>query len=374
MSGTRSTSSADCAGSAIKEWKSRAPMADWPLNNRQRLVVLWMATPSVSVIFCDHLIKGCDNINFPIITQSFRNMINYKHLHYFWMVAKEKSIAKASEQLHLTPQTISGQLSLLEETLGVELFERVGRRLQLTDTGRMVLAYADEIFSLGSELQNAIHDQPRKSALTFKVGIDDVVPKSIAYRLLEPALHLQEPVYMHCRENDLNSLLGDLVLHNLDLVISDSPIPADINIRGFSHPLGESELTFFAAPELAATFLDDFPACLDNAPLLLSGADTGIRIQLQRWFDKWHIRPRIIGEFDDSALMKEFGQAGIGVFAAPAAIRNEIEKKHAVIPIGRIDDVMVRYYAISVERKTSHPAVTAITEKARDWLFRRTDA
>jgi len=300
-------------------------------------------------------------------------MINYKHLHYFWMVANEKSIVKASEQLHLTPQTISGQLSSLEESLGLALFNRVGRHLELTDTGRMVLTYADEIFSLGSEMQNAIHNQPEKKVLAFKVGIADVVPKSIAYRLLEPALHLPDSVRICCKENDLDSLLDDLVLHKLDLVISDSAIPPDINIRGFSRPLGESDLTFFATPQLTDTFKKDFPECLDNAPFLLPGYATGIRTQLQQWFDKWHIYPRIVGEFDDSALMQEFGQAGVGIFAAPTAIKTEIEKMHAVIPIGHTEDLIIRFYAISVQRKTSHPAVTAITEKAREWLFRRTD-
>lgn len=295
-------------------------------------------------------------------------MINYKHLHYFWMVAKEKSIVRASERLNLTPQTISGQLSLLEESLGVALFDRVGRHLELTDTGHRVLAYADEIFSLGCELESVLYDRPIEPILTFNVGIADVVPKSIAYRLLEPALHIPAPVRINCRENDLNSLLGDLVLHKLDLVISDSQIPADIHIRGFSRPLGESALTFFAAPKLADTFAQPFPSCLDNAPLLLPGDTSGIRGQLQQWFDRWHIHPRIIGEFDDSALMEEFGQAGIGIFAAPTAIKAEIEKKYEVRSIGDTEDLTVQFHAISMQRKISHPAVTAITAKAREWL------
>jgi len=297
-------------------------------------------------------------------------MINYKHLHYFWMVAKEKSIAKASAQLHLAPQTISGQLSCLEESMGVALFDRVGRHLELTDAGRLVLSYADEIFSLGSELQNAVRHRPKKSSLAFKVGIDNVVPKSIAYRLLEPALHIPEPIHFYCSENDLDALLTDLLLHKLDLVISDSPISPDLDFRGSCDPLGESGLSIFASAKLAESLLGEFPSCLDNAPLLLPASNTGIRTHLQRWFDKWRIHPAIVGEFEDSALMKEFAQAGVGVIAAPTAINAEIERKHELIAIGAVEEAIIRYYAISVQRKTPHPAVRAITEKAGEWLFK----
>ena len=296
-------------------------------------------------------------------------MINYKHLHYFWVVAKEKSIVKASAQLHLTPQTISGQLSCLEEAMGVTLFERVGRHLELTDAGRLVLSYADEIFLLGSELQNAVRHRPKRSSLAFKVGIDDVVPKSIAYRLLEPALQIAEPIHFYCRENDLDTLLTDLLLHKLDLVISDSPISPGLDFSGFCNPLGESDLTIFCSEPLADRLEGEFPMCLDNAPILLPGPNTGIRKHLQRWFDKWRIHPAIVGEFEDSALMKEFAKAGVGVIAAPTAIKAEIEKKHELIAIGHVEDIIIRYYAISVHRKTSHPAVAAISERAREWLF-----
>ncbi|MGJ0483021.1 MAG: transcriptional activator NhaR [Methylomicrobium sp.] len=297
-------------------------------------------------------------------------MINYKHLHYFWMVAKEKSIVKASAQLHLTPQTISSQLNCLEEAMDAILFERVGRHLELTDAGRLVLSYADEIFSLGSELQNAVRHRPKKSSLAFKIGIDNVVPKSIAYRLLEPALHVPETIHFNCRENDLDSLLSDLLLHKLDLVISDSPISPDLDFRGFCNPLGESGLSIFAAGALMERLQGEFPYCLDTMPLLLPASNTGIRMHLQRWFDKWRIHPAIVGEFEDSALMKEFAQAGVGVVAAPTAIKAEVVRKHELIEIGTVEEAVIRYYAISVPRKTSHPAVIAITEKAREWLFK----
>ncbi|MCP3672677.1 MAG: transcriptional activator NhaR [Gammaproteobacteria bacterium] len=297
-------------------------------------------------------------------------MINYKHLHYFWVTAKEGSIARASECLNLTSQTISGQLSLLEENLGEALFTRVGRNLELTETGRLVLSYADEIFSLGGELEEMVRNLPSGRPLVFKVGVADVVPKSIAYRLLAPALKLPEPVRIICRENGIDSLLAELALHRIDLVISDGPIPPGVDVRSYNHQLGECGITFFAVPRLAKTLSKDFPQCLNGAPLLLPSEITVVQSRLLKWFDKLHIHPRIIGEFDDSALMKAFGQAGAGIFIAPTPIAAEVKKQYGVVIIGQTDEVHERFYAISVERKISHPAVAAITETAREWLFR----
>lgn len=295
-------------------------------------------------------------------------MINYKHLHYFWVVAKEGGIARASERLHLTPQTISGQVSLLEEQLGEELFSRVGRNLQLTETGRLVLSYADEIFSLTGELEEMVRNLPDGRPLMFKVGVADVVPKSIAYRLLAPALQLPEPIRIVCREGAIDSLLADLAVHRVDLVLADGPIPPQVNVRGFNHPLGDCSITFFATPELALELRKDFPHSLNGAPLLIPGETTVARSQLLEWLDKLHLHPRIVGEFDDSALMKAFGRAGTGVFIAPTPIAAEIEKQYEVMAIGQAEEVRDHFYAISVERKISHPAVTAITEAAREWL------
>lgn len=296
-------------------------------------------------------------------------MINYKHLHYFWVVAKEGGIARAGERLHLTPQTISGQLSVLEENLGEALFSRVGRNLEMTETGRLVLSYADEIFSLGGELEEIVRNLPSGRPLVFKVGVADVVPKSIAYRLLAPALQLPEPVRIVCREGAIDTLLAELAVHQIDLVIADGPIPANINVRGFNHPLGESGISFFASPKLAHELGNDFPQNLNGAPLLLQGEMTVVRSHLLQWFSKYHLHPRIVGEFDDSALMKAFGQGGAGVFIAPTPIANEVEKQYGVVAIGQTDEVREQFYAISVERKISHPAVSAITEAAREWLF-----
>lgn len=298
-------------------------------------------------------------------------MINYKHLHYFWVVANEGSIARASESLHLTPQTISGQLSLLEENLGEALFNRVGRNLELTETGRLTLSYADEIFALGGELEEMMRNLPDGRRMIFKVGVADVVPKSIAYRLLAPALQLPEPMRIVCRENNIDSLLAELALHKIDLVIADSPIPQAVNIRGFNHQLGECGISFLAVPELAKGLIKDFPQSLDGAPILLPGEMTVAQSRLLKWFDKLRIHPRIVGEFDDSALMKAFGQAGTGVFIAPTPIAAEVERQYGVVTIGQTNEVLEQFYAISVERKISHPAVAAITEMAREWLFKK---
>lgn len=295
-------------------------------------------------------------------------MINYKHLHYFWVVAKEGGIARASERLHLTPQTISGQLSLLENQLGGALFQRAGRNLELTETGRLVLSYADEIFSLGGELEELVHNLPASRPQTFKVGVADVIPKSIAYHLLAPAMQMAEPIRIICREGPLKSLLAELAVHRIDLLIADSPIPQGVSVRGFNHPLGDCGITFFAARSIARKLANGFPQSLDGNPMVLPGEATAIRGILMQWLERQRIHPQIVGEFDDSALMKAFGTAGIGVFIAPTAIAEEVQQRYDVVPIGQTEEVRDRFYAISVERRISHPAVAAVTEAARNWL------
>lgn len=299
-------------------------------------------------------------------------MINYKHLHYFWVVATAGGIARASERLHLTPQTISGQLSLLEERLGETLFSRVGRSLELTETGRLVLSYAEEIFSLGNELQEMLRNMPDEKVLIFNVGVTDVVPKSIAYRLLAPALEMSQRVRLVCKEGGIDSLREELVAHHIDLVIADSPLSSDLSMGGFSNHLGDCGITFFATPELAIKLEGEFPQNLSGMPFLLPGEMTVVRDRLIQWFDRLHIHPNIVGEFDDSALMKAFGQAGAGIFIVPSAIADEVQKQYGVESVGETDDVREEFYAISVARKIPHPAVAAITETAREWLFSNT--
>jgi LysR family transcriptional regulator, transcriptional activator of nhaA len=295
-------------------------------------------------------------------------MINYKHLHYFWVVAKQGGIARAGERLHLTPQTISGQISLLEDSIGEALFSKAGRNIELTETGRLVLSYADEIFSLGGELEEALRNLPPDRPMIFKVGIADVVPKTIAYRLLAPALSMSDPVRIICRENNLASLLAELALHRVDMVIADGPIPPGINVRGFSHALGECGISFLAVPHLANPLRKNFPHSLNRAPLLIPSETNLVQAKLLEWLDSLRIYPRIVGEFDDSALMKVFGQAGTGIFIIPTPIASEVAKQYGVRIIGSTEEVREQYYAISVERRISHPAVSAITQTAREWL------
>jgi len=296
-------------------------------------------------------------------------VLNYKQLHYFWAVAKAGSIVRASERLHLTPQTLSGQIGLLEEALGVTLFLRVGRRLELTETGRLTLSYADEVFQIGGELEEALRRRPESRSIQFRVGVDDAVPKSIAYRLLTPAMTLAQPVRIVCREDKLARLLVELAIQRLDLILADRPMPAGTNIKGYSHKLGDCGITFFAEPQLAAQFSEKWPDILDVAPLLIPGKEAAVRAPLMRWFDVHQFRPRIVGEFDDSALMQAFGQAGTGIFIAPSVMADEVRRAHGVIVIGETDEVTEQFYAISMERRLTHPAVVAINDAAQKELF-----
>ena len=298
--------------------------------------------------------------------------MNYKHLHYFMQAAKSGSVTRASELLHLTPQTISGQIQLLEEALGSALFAKSGRGLVLTETGRMALGYAEEIFALGAELKEAAREHPKQGRmLEFKVGVADAVSKSIAYRLIEPATRLPEPVRIVCREWKLDSLLAELALHRLDLVISDAPIPPSVSVRAFNHQLGTSEVSFFAAPALLETCEGPFPRCLDGAPMLVPAEDSAVGRRLRAWFQARSLHPRVVGEFDDTALAKEFGRRGAGIFVGPTVLSHEIEKQFSVKSLGVATGVVDEFFAISVERRITHPCVVAITESARSKLFVR---
>ena len=293
--------------------------------------------------------------------------LNYKHLRYFWMVAKSGSIARASEKLHLTPQSISGQLSEFEAALGVQLFRRVGRGLELTDTGQRMLGYADQIFTLGNELLESLHEGTLAQSVPFRVGIADSVPKMVAYRLVAPSLGGEEAIKLICREGRLATLLGDLALHRLDVVIADRPMPDNLNVRGYDHFIGESGISIFAPRSLRLPA--DFPAGLAGQPFLLPGAEVALHARLLRWFESERIRPHIVGEFDDSALLMAFGQAGAGFFAAPTAIEAHIMRQHEVEVVGRIDTVREQIYAITNERKLTHPVIAAICQIAQHDIF-----
>jgi LysR family transcriptional activator of nhaA len=287
--------------------------------------------------------------------------LNCKHLHYFRVVAAEGSIARAAEVLHLTPQTISGQLRILEEEVGVKLLEKSGRGLTLTDAGRLAFAYADEMFRLGRELQDVLGGRPAGTAMVFNVGVAMVMPKLLAYRVLEPALTLPEPLRLVCLEAPLEDLLADLAVHKVDMVLSDSPLNPALNLRAYNHPLGESGISFFAERSQAPRYRDGFPAGLEGAPFLMPTPSCALRPALEQWLEGEGVKPRVVAEFEDRALMKAFGEAGAGVFTYPCAVEGDV--------FGRTQAVKERFYAISAERRIKHPSVAAITQAARTALF-----
>ena len=296
-------------------------------------------------------------------------MLNYKQLHYFWRVAKAGSIARAAEQLRLAPQTISSQIRTLEESLGTELFRRVGRRLELSAAGQLGVSYAEEIFQIGRELEETVRNRPGPGDILFRVGVADVVPKSMAYHLLAPALRSSNRVRLICREDKLEQLFAELAIHKIDLVIADRPLPSQLGVKGYSHTLGRAQIALYAVRKLAVRYRKGFPQSLNGAPMLVPSAGATMRGALTRWFRENQIEPQIVGEFDDSALMKAFGKAGTGIFPAPVILADEILSQYDAEIIGRADSVVVRYYAISIERKLIHPAVLAISKSAKSELF-----
>jgi LysR family transcriptional activator of nhaA len=290
--------------------------------------------------------------------------LNVKHLQYFWAVAKHGGVARASERLHVTPQSISGQIGLLEEAVGEPLLRRVGRNLDLTDTGRLVFEHADRMFTAADELKAALRDRPLGATPPLRVGVADVVVKSLAYRMLSPALAVPPAPRLFCRDGRLADLLGELAVHRLDLVLSDRPMPAGLHVVGFSHLLGGCGVSFLAHPALADRLGPRFPDCLQGAPLLLPGEESAMRPRLLQWFQDQAIAPRVVGEFEDSALLKAFGEAGVGVFIMPSVVAARISRQYGVAMVGQTQDVVEQVYAISVERRISHPAVQTISRSA----------
>jgi LysR family transcriptional activator of nhaA len=295
--------------------------------------------------------------------------LNYHHLLYFWTVARTGSVAKACDELNLAQPTISAQIRALEESFGEKLLVRSGRGMVPTEFGKQVYRYADEIFGLGRELMDLASGRKINQKTRLAVGVAEAVPKLVAFRLLEPALTQSAPVKIVCVEDRADRLIGELAVHGLDLVISDAPMQSQPNVRAYSHQLGECGIVFFATAELAARYRPEFPESLDDAPLLLPSSTTSLGRSLNKWFGMRDIRPNVLGEFEDPALIKAFGQAGRGLFPGPQAIEAEIREQYGVVTVGRVDEVRESFYAISLERRLKHPAILAIYEAARHKMF-----
>ncbi len=290
--------------------------------------------------------------------------LNYHHLNYFFTIAREGSIVKAAEILHLSPQTLSGQLKTFEDYLGMQLFDRKGKRLLLNEMGRTVYSYAEDIFSLGLELQQALVSQDTSQRFVFTVGVVDVIPKILAFDLLSPAFVQEDNIRLISREGDFESLLADLAINKIDLIISDRPLPPGSAVRAYNHVLGESGLTFYAEKSRAKSLRSNFPQSVDGEPILLPCDKSSLKVTLSSWFEQLGINPTVVAEFDDSALMKFFGQSGYGVFCTPTTIEQHVLKQYKVDVIGRTEDVQERFYAISPERKLKHPSVKKVMDAA----------
>lgn len=292
--------------------------------------------------------------------------LNFKHLHYFWVVAHEGSITRAAERLDVAVQTISGQLSLLERQIGKALFNSQGRGLVLSEAGRVALGYADQIFQLGEALVDAVQHSDEGNTLRLRAGISDGIPKLLAYRLLSAAIDLPSEVRLICDEDEFEDLLADLALHRLDVVLTDRAAPSGGNLKVFSTRLGEFATALYAAPPLHAQYGKDFPVSLNGAPLLLPTRHHALRGRIERWLQSKGLRPKIVGEFEDSALLNTFGRGGLGIFPAPLLLADQIENQFGALLLGSMEGVSEQIYAISSERRIRHPAVEALCAAAQD--------
>jgi LysR family transcriptional activator of nhaA len=297
--------------------------------------------------------------------------LNYHHLLYFWTVAREGSVTRAAAVLHLTQPAVSSQLRTLERSFGQPLFERRGRALALTEAGGVVFQYADEIFTVGRELQQVMAGGPPTRPARLSVGVVDSTPKLLTVRLLEPALRPELGARLVIQEGTVDRLITELAAHRIDVVLADAPAPADAGVKAFSHLLGESGVTVFAAAELAKRYRRRFPRSLHQAAFIMPAGGTTLRRSLDQWFDELGVAPTVLAEIHDSAVMKAFGQSGVGLFAAPTVLAAEIRRQYGVRPIGVAGALRERFYAITMQRRITHPAVTAITRTARAELFAR---
>lgn len=296
--------------------------------------------------------------------------LNYHHLLYFYTVAREGSVTKAAAELRLAQPTLSGQIRKLEESLDEKLFVRDGRNLALTETGRLVFRYAEEIFSTGEEMMDALRGRPTNRPAKLLVGVADVVPKLISYRLLQTALELEDPVQLVLHEGKTEDLLAGLSTQQFDMVLTDVPLnPQIVRVRAYNHPLGSTGISFFASPSLVRRYRKGFPESLDGAPMLMPTPNTSLRHSLDRWFESLGVKPTVVAEIEDTALMKVFGQHGTGLFAAPTVVSEEVRKSHGVSIVGATDEVRESFYAVTVERRIMHPAVAAIANAARTGIL-----
>ncbi|WP_425615608.1 LysR family transcriptional regulator [Anatilimnocola sp. NA78] len=300
--------------------------------------------------------------------------LNFLHLFYFWMVVRHGGITAACERLHLTQPTISTQIRKLEKSLGHELFSRAGRDLELTEVGKTVFEYAEDMFAVGREMLGTLRGVPSKRALRLHVGIPMILPKLITYHLLEPILHFPQPLQIVCHEAPLDNLIADLMRHKYDVILSDSPVPSNKRVRTYSHPLGSCGITMCASRELASRLQKRFPQSMDGAPMLMPAANTELRRLIDRWLDDTGLSPRVIAEINDSALLQVFGHGGAGVFPVPTAVVPDVKRQFDVEVVGQLEDLQLHFYAITLQRKLTHPAVVAISAAAKDGLLAMTPA
>jgi LysR family transcriptional activator of nhaA len=293
--------------------------------------------------------------------------LNFRHLHFFWMVVKEGGVTRAAERLGLAVQTVSAQLALLEREVGKSLLTQQGRRLVPTEAGRVALAYADQIFLLGEQLQEALGESAASDRMRLTVGITDSLPKLVAYRLLEATRHLG--VRLVCMEDEFDALLADLALHKLDVVLTDRPVRPNASLRVFSHLLGESAMQLFGVEALAANYRPDFPDSLNGAPLLLPTRNNALRGRIDEWLIRRHLRPDVAGEFEDNAMLNTFGRNGLGLFFAPSALAADIGEQFGAVLVGDAPELREQFFAISNERKIKHPAIEAILSAVQQGPF-----
>lgn len=291
--------------------------------------------------------------------------LNYHHLLCFWLVAREGSVLRASEMLHVTPASVSVQVKQLERSLKVKLLQKQGRGLILTEMGTEVAQYAQNIFSTGRELLEMVKGGPGGRPRELRVGIRDAMPKLVAFRLLQPALRIDDTIRLVCIESEMPKLVADLAIHKLDVILTDAPLDPFYKVQAFSHRLGESDVVIMGVPSLVERYRRDFPNSLDAAPFLMQTSANALRRQIDQWFNARHLVPNIRGEFDDSAMLKIAARQGLGLFVTPACVQKEIESLYGFETLGTVDGVKDRFYVISTERKLKHPAVLAIQESSQ---------